>query len=34
MSDNWKELDKMSVEKSIDRHKAVEKRYADVKKVI
>jgi hypothetical protein len=32
--DNWKELDGQSVGKSIDRHKNVEKRFQDVKKVI
>ena len=31
---NWEELDKRSVEKSIDRHNDVLKRYQDVKKVI
>jgi len=31
---NWEELDKQSVEKSIDRHNDVLKRYQDIKKVI
>ncbi len=31
---NWEELDKISVERSIDRHNDVLKKYQDVKKVI
>jgi len=33
-TNNWEELDKISVEKSIDRHNDVLKKYQDVKKVI